>query len=420
MEKLTVCFMIYGLYAEDGRDFYDDVDRIFREAKERGFNCVRFDDGAGLLCDPDGRARGPVTIRPPFGKYTHVVRQSDPIARVMRVDVCARLLKIFAAAKKHGLKLIPSSWYYLHTNWLTDDAINRELFGLPTERKIAYFGEELDRVLTLARENGYIDRIAFAEIFNEFDGLPFAGEYKNDLSAEENAHLRACHEAAVDRLRAHHPDVKFGYDSASAYSDTGMMPRNVDVWNCHSYYLWPIYEKNFEGNVVCRSLEEIPYSEKTRAYLREDRTKVGDVAREMGGAVRTGGDWPRRIALYSSIADEKMPALEDLLEKAMIAEGEDYFAGLARAVDHAVGRRDALLPGADLVLGEGVTYCASNYLHWEEHSDRYWEMLLRQAALLRDKGFSGTVVRTTACPEDPSWDCRADDMKKVNEMFLGK
>ena len=47
--KLNISFPIWGLYDIDGKGFYADTDKMMREHEERGFNCIRFDDGAGLM-----------------------------------------------------------------------------------------------------------------------------------------------------------------------------------------------------------------------------------------------------------------------------------------------------------------------------------------------------------------------------------
>ncbi len=69
-------------------------------------------------------------------------------------------------------------------------------------------------------------------------------------------------------------------------------------------------------------------------------------------------------------------------------------------------------------MGEGVSYCCANDLFFEEYSELYWKTVRRQAVLLRDAGFAGTVVRTTSGPEDPSWIMRRQDYIEANRLFL--
>ena len=52
--RLTIPFPTFGLYDTPSGGVYHDVDRVVREHKERGFNCIRMDDGAALAKDLSG------------------------------------------------------------------------------------------------------------------------------------------------------------------------------------------------------------------------------------------------------------------------------------------------------------------------------------------------------------------------------
>ena len=295
-----------------------------------------------------------VQLRRPFGNFSPMIRQMDYIAQDGEFDVRARLLDFFRAADRYGVKVILSSWYYLHTNWYFDEEINRPLFDLSTEEKIAYFGDELDRILTFLREHGLLHCVAFAEIFNEFDGLPFAGEYDpTALSEEEAEALRLMHEKAIDKLKAHHPDVLFAYDSAVADMREDLIPRNIDVLNFHNYYLWNVYQAFEKGTIINASSEpDIP--EETAQYLKMELS-TAEVAAEAEQVIRTGVGWIRRVRLYADIDPDKMDDLEMLLEKE-IADKYDVFleklktkryahARLSRLCTHALLDMDAALVG---------------------------------------------------------------------------
>ena len=66
-KRLTISFPTFGLYDTPSGGVYHDLDRMVRENKERGFNCIRMDDGAGLIHDLDGNLRGSVPIGYIFG-----------------------------------------------------------------------------------------------------------------------------------------------------------------------------------------------------------------------------------------------------------------------------------------------------------------------------------------------------------------
>lgn len=418
-EKLNITFWIFGLFDTYGNGIVHDCDRRIKEAVDLGFNCIRMESGAGLFTKPDGTPMEKVWLHRPFGNLSPMIRQMDYIAQDGEFDVRARLLDFFRAADKHGVKVILSSWYYLHTNWYFDEEINRPLFDLSTEEKIAYFGDELDRILTFLREHDLLHCVAFAEIFNEFDGLPFAGEYDpTALSAEEAEALRLMHEKAIDKLRAHHPDILFAYDSAVADMREDLIPRNIDVLNFHNYYLWNVYQAFEKGTIINASSEpDIP--EETAQYLKMELS-TAEVAAEAEQVTRTGVGWIRRVRLYADIDPDKLDDLETLLEKEIIDKYDVFLEKLKTKTAMAVATRDRIVPDALLVMGEGVSYCASQWLRFEEFSEPYWKLIHEQMKLLREYDFYGTVVKTNCGPEDPSWDIIPERYVEANRIFSGR
>ena len=79
--RLTISFPLWAIYKTPGKNsLYDDLDRLVFEHKERGFNCIRVDDGAGFIHDLHGIKRGKTEIRTDvFGKYSLVMRQQGDI-----------------------------------------------------------------------------------------------------------------------------------------------------------------------------------------------------------------------------------------------------------------------------------------------------------------------------------------------------
>ena len=133
MEKLTISFWIFGPF-DTGNGVFHDCDARMKELRERGFNCVRMESCAGLLNAPDGTPRGDVYLRAPFGRFSSHVRQFNGDRWNGTCNVRERLVAMVRAAKNNGVKVILSSWYYLHTNWFFDESINAELFDMPTFR----------------------------------------------------------------------------------------------------------------------------------------------------------------------------------------------------------------------------------------------------------------------------------------------
>lgn len=409
-DRLTICYNAWLIFNEN-----DDYDDLIRQTAERGFNCVRIEDGAGLLWDADGNARTDVLIRSPFGKFSRFTAYRV-IPDSIRIHPLERLLRICRAAKKYDVKLVLSSWFFLHTNWFCEEKDAAPLFAMSTEEKIRFFAEELNRILELLKREGLIDVVAFAEIFNEFDGLPFAGEYRG-LAPEWARELRILHEAEIDRLKKRHPDVLFAFDTYKAEVEPELIPRNIDVLNFHCYYLWPIYHE-FERGIVQRSLEEPEIPPETAYFLKDKIITVREVAEEMG-EIRTGQDYPRRMSLYASIDEAKMAELTDFLDRKLGESMDRYRRVFREKIDIILETHARIVPDSAIVMGEGMTYCASPELTFERDSENFWQLAREQMAYLREKGLWGTVVTTTHAPGRAiAWEACTDRYVEANNIFL--
>ena len=319
------------------------------EIAERGFNCIRFEDGAGLLWDKDGNVRNDVLISRPFGKYSKYTTYITMVDGE-RINVLERLLAVCRAAKKHNLKVILSSWFFLHTNWFCEEKDVQYLFDLTDEEKISFFADELSRILYVLKQENLIDIVAFAEIFNKFDGLPFVGEYRG-VDNEKAKRFRLLHEKEIEKLKTAHPDVLFAFDTWTPRVNPELIPRNIDVLNFHCYYLWSVYNA-FQKNIIQRTLDEPEIPEDTRYYLKDELVSVADVAREMG-VVRTGKEWPCRISLYASIDEKKEPELIELLDDELKKNYDIYLERLYDGVNTIIDTHDKVVPNSRLVMGGG-------------------------------------------------------------------
>jgi len=410
-DRLTICYNAWMAFSED--DHYDEQ---IRQIAERGFNCVRIEDGAGLIWDEQGNVRE-ILVSVPFGKYTQYTAYRI-IADNKRINVLERLLRICRAAQKYGVKVVLSSWFFLHTNWFCEEKDKQRLFAMSTEEKMSFFADELGRILTVLRNEGLIDVVAFAEIFNEFDGLPFAGEYRG-LSADEANRLRILHENEIDKLRQQHPDVLFAFDTYTAKVQDELIPRNIDVLNFHCYYLWPIYSE-FEKGIICWSLEEPEIPEETRYFLKEKPVTVKEVAEAMDN-LRTGLDWPRRISLYVSIDTDKEDELTAFLDGKLGEQLEHYRKKFRDDVERIFATRARTVPNSRIVMGEGATYCASPTLAFERDSRNFWMLLKEQMEYFRETDVWGTVITTTHAPgRSAAWGPCKELYAELNAEFLKK
>jgi len=417
-ERLAICFWLWALFdSVSDEDYPAFADRCMREVKERGFNCIRMDDGAGLFCDTRGVPRGPIRWHLQAGPY-QATRQKPGAGSGL---IPKRLLELCRAADKHGIRLIFSSWYYLHTNWHLEESINAELFdGLPTMAdKIRYFTEEHDRVLRLLRENGLLHVVAFVELFNEFDCMNYTITGIKS-TPEQIAEWRSLLEAAYDRLKRNHPELLFAYDSFTTRMRKELIPRNVDVLNFHDYYMWfPLYgwlDKSISGEIQ----NDADFAPEITCFMRKDRPHCEDIIRERSRytKIRNGLEWIPRMVIYNSLDPEKIPELERRIAERFEAGYDDLLSRLKAGVAEVTGIRDEVLPGVPLVMGEGVSCCTCEKVLFEERSDKFWRLLEEQALILRESGLWGTLVRTADNPGDVGWKMRADSLRKINRLFL--
>jgi len=147
---------------------------------------------------------------PALPGQAHFTRQMEHMVGG-RVDLLRRLIELCAIAQKLGVKVILSSWYYLHTFWFTEDQLTAELLGLPREERFMRFARGLDHILRELTERGLADTIASAEIFNEVDGMDFGGP-------AEQPTYRALHEEALDFLKSRHPAIPFAVDTCTPWT----------------------------------------------------------------------------------------------------------------------------------------------------------------------------------------------------------
>lgn len=407
-KRLAISFPLWGIFGTQGAQApaFNDLDRFVREHKERGFNCIRLDSGAGFVHDINGNRRGEVEIFPnAFGEYSEVIRQQGEIyGKGGKCDLYKSLIELFRAAKKYDVYIILSSWYYLHTFWFhpENDSLCEELFAIPPHERFMAFARFLDYIINELEEQKLDDMIAFAEIFNEADGLSFVNGYggENGANDEELARFREEHEKALDYLQKKHPQILFAFDSYTSWTDIRQVPENMQIYNFHNYYLWGIY-----GDI----LNENP-------QLLKGVVTEADVRKSREGLLAAKDDWYERVAIYNDVDEEKLDEFEMLLEEKLNEKFDAYLAAVDNNFEHI--RENMANFDVPVVCGEGVSYIASKKLLWEEKSEKYWELVERAMDKYKEFGLWGTVIRTCSGPEDPSWDMCAEKLKYLNERFL--
>ena len=418
-DHLTICFWMWALFnSVSDEDYPAYCDQKLREIMEHGFNCVRMDDGAGLICDIQGVPRGSINWHHQVGPYQGGRQDPGEASGV----IAKRFLIFCRMADKYGIKLILSSWYYMHTNWHLEESINADLFEkLPTiADKVSYFTKEHNRILQLLRENNLLHVVAFVELCNEFDIMKYIFTGKNEsVTPEEAVEWRSLLEASYDCMKRENPEILFAHDSWTAWLRKDLIPRNVDILNFHYYYMWSALYSMLD-KVLSIAQHDVEYPPDVAYFLRKDRPHYEDIVRERTRytKLRTGHDWTQRVMLYNSLDPEKIPELEQRLSDSFDENCGSFMQKLKDGLANVIKVCDEVLPGAPIVMGEGTSCCTSEKLLFEEHSDKFWKMLEEQALVLRESGLWGAVVRTGSSPVDISWNMRAESFRKVNLLFL--
>ena len=403
-ERLTISFPIWGLFDTDGAGDYADLDKMMREHVERGFNCIRLDDGAGLMHDLSGKPIPSVKLRGAWGPLNNFVRQSHPF-NPGPCDTRKRLLDMFAAAKKYNIFIILSSWYFLHTYWYVDDPVlNDSIYAIEPHERYAAFAKYLHYILCELEEKNLDSQIAFVEIFNEADGLSFCGGYGNQLNCpeEERLHYRNEHIQAIDYLRDKHPKIMFAYDVSNPRVDNCLAPDNVDVFNFHNYFMWSAYNE---------------FHEEPDRWLRKERISREDVIHSSNYPEKLPADWIDRVWFYGNLDTQKIPEAEQFLTENFLRNIEKHRDKLQRNMDLIRAHSENLFPDSLIVCGEGVSYIGSDELLFEEKCAEYWELLKEAALIYRAHGLWGAVVRTCCGPEDPVWNMCPEKLLEINDTF---
>ena len=406
-KRLTIGFPLWLIYGTKGENSpYYDIEKVIREHADRGFNCIRIDSGVGLIHDQSGRLRGPFDVGDNFGEYERIPRQQGVVGDGGKCDLLGRLTQTLEACKKYGVYVILSSWYYLHTYWFhkAGDPVCDELFAIPYGERFDAFRKFWHYLLLELESRGLDSQIAFVEIFNEANDHPYLcgdpdwGGCAN-ISPEETAVYRQQHEAALGWLQKEHPNLLFAYDVSNTKRAEENMPKNAQVFNFHSYYLWSAYNE---------TVAEHP--EWFRNVITPEM-----VAEKRKGRLPAAQGWYDRVAKYNDLDMAYLGAFETALEEKFLEKQKKYRENrekkLRKALEYAQGR----MP---VVCGEGVSYIAAKDLQWEEKSESYWQFVKEGLALYKEAGLWGTVIRTCCGLEDPCWYAYAHKLLELNKFFL--
>ncbi len=424
-ERLSISFWIFYYLFRSEKSAYHNLERCFIELKERGFNTVRVDSGAGLIHDAAGNLRGSLKFHSAFPNCRSL-RQIANLPEGYCCNVLENIIELFELAQKYDVRIILSSWFYLHTFWYVDRKIRNEFFALPVYERFMRFARDLSLILDELKKRGLAQQVAFAEIFNEFEVMPAKWRmFPTDADASTQLHVmhsaRRWHEEALDFLRSRHPDILFAIDtSAAEILRPEILPRNAQVWNRHCYFAWPVYGRVFERAVFDPDFDfaSAGKDEMLAPFLKSTLTPIEKIREACGFDEEYEPGWYARVWLYQNMRDDMLPELERRLTESFHQDAPEYRRALERCILNSGDMHDWLLPQTLMVVGEGMTYCPLPEMRWEEKSSDYWELVKLNANLLAKQGCWGAMLRTNSGPEDPVWQEYPEKLHQANTAFL--
>lgn len=409
-KKLTISFPLWIIYATKGEySPYYDIDKLMVENVERGFNCIRIDSGAGLIHDLEGNLRKSFYLSSYFdGELDKVPRQQNMLGDGGECNLLSRLIETFESAKRHGVYVILSQWYFLHTYWFhaKDDPLCDEMFSIPVKERFPAFAKFWHYILLELEKRGLDSQLAFVELFNEVSCCPYlCGERGwGDavcMNEEEASFFKKQHEEALAFLQSEHPQILFAYDTtkSSPQDKKEHQPQNAQVYNFHSYYLMSIYYAVADEHPEWFS----------------DKYTIEQVKSTRDGRRPITETWYKWVTQYNNLKKECVEDFEKALAEKFAKEKETFADKARRELKFALSAAEGKIP---IVFGEGVTYICSKDLQWEEKSEEYWDFVKQRIGEYKAAGLWGTVIRTCCAPEDPCWYLCRDKLLEINNFFL--
>ncbi|HEY3339067.1 MAG TPA: cellulase-like family protein [Propionicimonas sp.] len=234
-EALTITLWDFSWYVRSGPgEPFEDLDRAFAEATERGYNTIRICAMPYLLFG-SGLDTSAVRLGPLGGRYGQRVRWYD-VGAPTTIDGRALLLELFEAARRHDCFVIVSSWEYQQSSSFAEGPEWFEsLMAIDPEDRAEAQAVALAGLVDFLAEHGLADRIAFVEVHNEVQVCHLADGIEGSL-LDRVVGLRPRLERAVDAFHRLQPAVPVTVNYA--HVPVGAMrgiPENIDVLVTHPY-----------------------------------------------------------------------------------------------------------------------------------------------------------------------------------------
>jgi Sugar-binding cellulase-like len=412
-EKLTITLWDFSWYTRTGPgQAFEDLDRAFAEAVERGYNTVRICAMPFLLFG-SGLPTDDLAFQGLGGDYAQRTRWYD-LAPSKGLDGRNHLVALFEAARRHDCYVILSSWEFQQSSSMSADRRWWDaLRSVPPQDRTTVLADSLADMVDFLAERNLSDRIAFVELHNEVQ-LGFLADVLPAGTVRRVVGLRESLERGIDRFKARRPDVLVTVNYATVpVGELRGFPRNADVAVFHPY-VYGVLDELLDVFALRDPGRPFPQELARRELLRAGAPDLDQWAPPAEDAWRLEATivgqrevyvhdwcdpekWDRRLyERYSLFAAQMATVLELWID-----------AAADTAARHNV----------PLVFGEGWVGYTPLHGRFEEGPVGA-EICRRAARLSAAAGAWGTIVCSNAAPHHPMWNDVALQ-QEVNAIFRG-
>ena len=410
-DKLTITLWDFSWYVRTGPgEPFEDLDRAFREAVQRGYNTVRI-CAMPFLLFRSGLDTTALELEPLGGGLGQRTRWYD-VKGATTIDARAHLLELFRAAARHDCYVIVSSWEYQQSPaFASTDAWHRALQAVHPEQRAEVLAHAHADLVDLLMIEGLDDRVAFCEIHNEVQ-ISHLGADLASAEGDRVIALRPRLERALAAFRSRHPQrpVTVNYAGVPVGAFRGV-PDDLDVLVVHPY-VYGVLDDLIGTFGLRRPVEEFPQARAERELLRPGAPPATQ------WRLPAQAEW-RQAATVMSLAEVYVHDwadgaafdrwLYDHYGEHRLAMHQKLQLWLAAAADWAAAHN------VPLVLGEGWVGYTPLAGQFEEGpvGAELCRFAVRTAAEL---GAWGSVVCSNAAPHHPMWSDVALQLE-CNEIF---
>lgn len=396
---MTITLWDFSWYVRTGPgEPFEDLDRAFSEAAERGYNTIRICAMPFLLFG-SGIDTSRLELGPLGGRYAQRVRWYDVGAETV-IDARAHLLELLRGASRHGFRVIVSSWEYQQSSsFATDRAWFDALTAVDPAERAERLADSLAGLVDFAESHGVDDVIAFVEIHNEVQGSRLAEGLGTDFS-KRIVGLKPRLERGLERFKARRPDIPVAVNYAGVPIGAFRgVPEGIDVLVVHPYVYGVLGAFNAEFGVR-QPVDDFKQDAASEAFLLPDAPPVTEwqSSQIVEWKTRATGVKPTVVYAHDWGDASKIDRwLYDHYGEFRVAMAEKLTMWMDAAADFASQR------AIPLVFGEGwIGYTSlEGTFEGGPVGAEFCRLAAREAARV---GAWGSIVCSNAAPHHPMWD----------------